>query len=533
MNDYDVKGIERYSKKIKKEMKRESRIYEERRLTFAKPDAKNTFDISVLNESPGYTEPEEAADTDETESIIIDSVVDCRALIVVEHPLNDEYFETKGIDNNTGRRVHIIICTKEINANEPAGSSKTRHNTVRPVELDKSTDIPAIIYLPGEIYKPSPGEWLKQNVFTGRLFASCFMLILFLLPLFIFYVTGNVCYIISDEEKDTETRRIIWTTVNSPREIAETITALNDADRVDVENFGTTKLLSIIRSFPVYITADGETVTVNVLDTSVEELIEREGIEYSRSDLVSLDMDHMLSEGDELVIRRVKYKFRESAPEPIPYGQVRKYSPVMSREREDVLSEGIDGTISRVYLECYIDGVLESSELYGETVIIEPVDEYILCGDPDVPASTVDKNKYTEIEIEDGKPIEYTEVITDAVCTAYSFGTNAFGASGMRLIQGFVATDPEKIPYGTLMYIASDRFTYGWAIAADCGEAMMAGYVDIDCYFDTYDESVMFGKKLMDVYIIGQLTQAQLEEYMANGMFYNRIPRTLEEVEQP
>ena len=56
---------------------------------------------------------------------------------------------------------------------------------------------------------------------------------------------------------------------------------------------------------------------------------------------------------------------------------------------------------------------------------------------------------------------------------------------------------------------------------------MMAGYVDIDLFFETYTESALFGKHSMNVYVVKQLTQGELEQYAAvEGMFRNRVPAT-------
>ncbi|MEG2678026.1 MAG: 3D domain-containing protein, partial [Oscillospiraceae bacterium] len=118
-------------------------------------------------------------------------------------------------------------------------------------------------------------------------------------------------------------------------------------------------------------------------------------------------------------------------------------------------------------------------------------------------------------------------VLQNAVCTAYSFKPGTFGASGMHMFQGFVAVNTNVIPYGSLLYITSPtgKFTYGWAIAADVGEAMMAGYVDIDLFFETYTESALFGKHKMNVYVVKQLNQPELEQYAAHpGMFRSRVP---------
>ena len=53
----------------------------------------------------------------------------------------------------------------------------------------------------------------------------------------------------------------------------------------------------------------------------------------------------------------------------------------------------------------------------------------------------------------------------------------------------------------------------------------MYGDVAIDCFFETYGESVLFGKRYLNVYVVDTLNQEQLTEYTAHeGMFNLRVP---------
>ena len=135
------------------------------------------------------------------------------------------------------------------------------------------------------------------------------------------------------------------------------------------------------------------------------------------------------------------------------------------------------------------------------------------------------------LTIIDGVPSEYTGMLERANCTAYTsnYG-NAYGAAGVGLFQGCVAVNPAVIPYGSLLYIGNpDGYVYGFAIAGDTGTAMLEGYTDIDCYFETYAESALFGRQYLNVYIIKQLTQTDLQAYCSvtnsgSALFRSRIP---------
>jgi 3D (Asp-Asp-Asp) domain-containing protein len=365
-------------------------------------------------------------------------------------------------------------------------------------------------------------ERFINKIFVPRFAASIIAIFFLLVPLFVFSNFGSFSYTV-DEGEESLFLRPSWTFGKSSRAIAESHLELHDADKVTVEKFGSTDVISVSRSYPVDLTVDGKTETINVLDISFADLLKSQGIEFDADDIFSHSLSKKLESGDNLVIKKVDYRIRES-DEVVPFETIYKLTPMMAEGNSRIVQTGIDGKSFRTYKDRYIDGNYSDSMLLKDAPYKTGRQEIVAVGDPKAPASFIDGSDFMDIDIVDGKPVEYESVIENAVCTAYSFGTGIWGASGMYLVQGFVATNPDVIPYGTLMYIASDKFTYGWAVAADCGTAMMQGLVDIDCYFETYDESCMFGKKRLDVYIVGRLTQSQLEEYAANGMFYSRIP---------
>jgi len=546
MRDFDLKGIKRDRKKLDKVLKKESLANDGDLLLMNRLSAPVVEDLSsdvetshALFDVSGHQARDSAIASQIAEDVPDSS--ESLALITALQPLDHVYTEVSGIDNLTGRQIRAIIPPAEDPAHSPEIKSQTAHGrnkngaaTPEPDGKSSAKEPASVILLPGDIYRPTVLEWLVQNIFTPRLAAAATLIFALLAPLWALYSIGTFYYLSDEDEGSPVPQRVVWTTASSPREVAMTFTELDKSDRVDVVEFGTTMMLNIVRSYPVALTVDGTTVPVNVLDATVGEMLETEGVEFSKDDILSLELDHILEEDDELIIRRVTYKERSPVTKILPFEKDMKPSPFISEGREIILSEGADGLSELYYLDRYIDGEYDSSSLLGEVIVEEPVSAYVLIGDPLAAASTLEISNYSnfaDIELVDGVPSKFIDIIPDAVCTAYSFGPKAFGASGMRLIQGFVATNPDIIPYGTLMYIASSRFTYGWAIAADCGTAMFEGYVDIDCYFETYNESVIFGKKLMDVYIIGQLTQAELEEYAANGMFYSRVPLSAESPE--
>lgn len=92
--------------------------------------------------------------------------------------------------------------------------------------------------------------------------------------------------------------------------------------------------------------------------------------------------------------------------------------------------------------------------------------------------------------------------------TAYSNDRGQAGkytASGRLAAVGVVAVNPNIIPYGTELYITSadGSWVYGYAVAGDTGGALMSGRCIVDLFFATYEESCEFGRRNMNVYVIG------------------------------
>lgn len=104
---------------------------------------------------------------------------------------------------------------------------------------------------------------------------------------------------------------------------------------------------------------------------------------------------------------------------------------------------------------------------------------------------------------ENGVPVNYVRKLTGKSC-AYTADPGDLTASGREVFQGYVAVDPDIIPYGTALFIIADDGTvYGYAIAADTGTSVMAGDILIDLYMDEYSDCVSWGARQVTVYILG------------------------------
>ena len=290
------------------------------------------------------------------------------------------------------------------------------------------------------------------------------------------------------------------------------------------------------RAYTAYLSLYGERteITVNA-SMSADDVLESRGVVLSENDRLNIPGGDAVATGETLSVDRVEQVTRY-ATETVAYSYVKIPTTLLKEGVTYHAESGENGSANCVYTDIYVNGKPSSSVLVSRETTEKAKDDITLVGTPGAAGSFLTGGEAfipDGLTVENNVPSSYTKLIEGANCTAYTSSyVNAFGASGMGLFQGCVAVNPAVIPYGSLLYIASadGRYVYGYAIAADTGTAMLEGYTDIDCYFETYKESALFGRKYLNVYVIVQLTQSDLANYCSvtqtgAGMFKNRIPK--------
>lgn len=103
---------------------------------------------------------------------------------------------------------------------------------------------------------------------------------------------------------------------------------------------------------------------------------------------------------------------------------------------------------------------------------------------------------------ENGVPTEYVDTISGKSC-AYTADPGALMSTGKAVFQGYVAVDPNIIPYGSELYIvADDGEVYGYAIAADTGYSVRQGHIVVDLFMDEYNDCIQWGAKNVTIYVL-------------------------------
>ena len=260
-------------------------------------------------------------------------------------------------------------------------------------------------------------------------------------------------------------------------------------------------LLSVQRGFPVTIAVDGTEIEAIASSGTVADLLSDAGIALGADDEVTPALSTPVYKGmDAVHIARVTYaEYREQEIIPFEVQYLDESETTTGPYLRDLLEQtGADGLAEVTYREKYVDGVYTETEVLGTEILTEMKPEvhhkyYTNVVSPLPPPEG--------ITVENNVPSSYTTVYSMKSTGYYS--SSGRGASGLGLYYGTFACDPNIIPYGTKVYIASEdgRFVYGWAIATDTGAFIYANPMQVDLFYETYAESAAHGVRQVNVYI--------------------------------
>lgn len=301
--------------------------------------------------------------------------------------------------------------------------------------------------------------------------------------------------------RDGESVRLTYTMKDDVEDILQTegITVMA-SDIVNFSGFSTRIAeVEIQRSFPISLTVNGSTRYLEVTEQTVGDLLDQENVTLDGNDKINMDRGELLYEGAHVVVERIDYATR-SETMSIPYETVQTQTSLLKPGRKRVLVYGEEGTQVTTYSQKLKDGQVIFEEAVDTQVLEEPVAQEELVG-AQVAISPLDFGYNFD---ENGIPIGYTKVLENQKATGYSARAGARTASGRHAVPGHVAVNPEIIPYGTKLYIASpdNSFIYGYAIAADTGIGLMDGVTDIDLFYDSYTESLLNSVRYVNVYVL-------------------------------
>lgn len=227
----------------------------------------------------------------------------------------------------------------------------------------------------------------------------------------------------------------------------------------------------------VTINDDGQQLTLHTLSTSVDHILADAGVAVNEDDKVSAVLD-----GAERTIE-IERAFEVS---------------VTVDDAETQVLHVTGGTVADAM---ELAGV--STENYHATNVAEDED---LTPDTEILVEeTAKEDPAPKVLDGDGVPLTYEKVLNGVACAYTTPASNrGITSTGTVPAVGTVAVDPKIIPYGTKLYIVSeDGYVYGYGVASDTGGDLLNGRIMADLYMNTYDECIQFGRRQVNIYVLG------------------------------
>ena len=252
-------------------------------------------------------------------------------------------------------------------------------------------------------------------------------------------------------------------------------------------------IIFIDKAVNVSINVDGKTLSVDSAEGTVKDLLEAEGIMLDEEDRVTPSVDEKLTLGMSIDITRVSRQLLNEV-QTIAFETETRNNSDLKQGTEVIVQDGANGERTITTEVVYENGQEVGRRVVEETVSKEPVKKVV-----DIGTLAVIRPSRGDSGTEYG----YNTML---VCTSTAYTSDrgdsgtitATGVSVNRDPNGYstVAVDPRVIPLGTKLYIEG----YGLAIAADTGGAIIGNKVDV--YFNSYEESVNWGRRQVNVYIL-------------------------------
>lgn len=260
----------------------------------------------------------------------------------------------------------------------------------------------------------------------------------------------------------------------------------------------------------VNVTLNGKTEAYEVSAGTVGEAVKALGLISGEDDFTEPEESTPLSDGIKITVHKVEYEER-TEEEAVEFDTEYTYSEELYKNKTKLIRNGENGTKSVVYRDRFVDGKLSESEKLSETVTKEAVNEIIKVGTKNAPTpkSAPSSKAISELSIpsyvnigSDGIPTNYSSVI-NAKATAYCIpgGTTS---TGKRAQTGYIAVDPNEIPYGTEMYIVSadGQYVYGYCIAADTGSFIYDVDWTVDLFMNSEAQCWQWGRRDILIYFL-------------------------------
>lgn len=266
--------------------------------------------------------------------------------------------------------------------------------------------------------------------------------------------------------------------------------------------------IALAYTFPVYITVGDDTLETYAIESTVGTILESAGYTVDQFDMVEPALDTVISDTAYIDYTNIDY-ITGSYTEAIPCTVKTVYSSKLEAGAT-TLTEGKDGeqqvnytakVVNGVTVETVVDSRITLSEAVNGTKTVGTKKAAVKTSENVKSISTLNPSSPIELD-ENGNPVNYKKHIT-VQATAYTYTGNKC-STGVSPQPGYIAVNPDVIPYGTKMYIKSSdgSYIYGYAVAADTGGFINSRPNNVDLFMTSKAACTAFGRRNVEIYIL-------------------------------
>jgi uncharacterized protein YabE (DUF348 family) len=254
--------------------------------------------------------------------------------------------------------------------------------------------------------------------------------------------------------------------------------------------------IEISQAFMITVNDGGKENSVWVTDGTVEELLADENIEFDpdSDDKINFSTGSKLAQGMTIDIVRVD-KVTEEVTETVAFKTEERNDSSLLKGKEEVVSQGEDGELTKVYEITLENGEEVDQKLVDEKMTKESTNRVVAIGtkesqpEPEAEQNIVTLSSEKPKSGSSGSSTstassgssssskEFT--MSSTAYTANCSGCSGYTATGINLNANpnmkVVAVDPNVIPLGSRVWVEG----YGEAVAGDTGGSIVGNKIDV------------------------------------------------------
>ncbi len=258
--------------------------------------------------------------------------------------------------------------------------------------------------------------------------------------------------------------------------------------------------IEIIIRNPISYTIDDRGVLLETrsLYKTVGEILDDHQITLGEKDYTQPDLSEEIGPNTTIEIYRHTEEI-ETIESVIPFEEQISTNRNVDVGVTNIVQEGEDG-LQRTYIKKeYINGELVSETIDYQVVEIEPIDRIIEKGARDSITTSRGDTRFRKAVTMNASAYDLSFESTGKRPGDRWYGITA---SGTQARPGAVAVDPRVIPLGTRLYVQSldGSRDYGFAVAEDTGGAIKGNKIDL--FFESAEQVRQFGRRRVKVYIL-------------------------------